>query len=124
MGKHQTSSRKLAPEDVRKGDYIAVTDMILELPALTCDGNWRDDGKLARFSFMAWTSGQPMKVVGVCLPFVLVRHADGRHDTVDLRRWTVARLSKRFGKAALKRMSPTDCAQTKSKADRKKRKRD
>jgi hypothetical protein len=46
---------------------------------------------------------QPMKVVEVCLPFVLVRKASGKHETLDVRRYRFARVSKEFGRKAFKR---------------------
>ena len=38
----------------------------------------------------------PMKVVEVCLPFVLVERATGRHRTLDVRRHKLARVSDRY----------------------------
>jgi hypothetical protein len=97
-------STALAPEDVKVGDYVGILHVITEFPrAFLCgDQTWESPSELVRWQWMA-PPGEPMKVVEVSLPFVLVRQADGKHRTLDMRRHRLARVSERFGRKAFKR---------------------
>jgi hypothetical protein len=48
------------------------------------------------------TSGQPLKVLSVCLPFVCVKDALGETRTLDLRKHRLARLDSRFARTVWK----------------------
>ncbi|MAE66801.1 MAG: hypothetical protein CMJ18_21290 [Phycisphaeraceae bacterium] len=65
-----------------------------------CAQAWQRDVETSRVRYIPEQSGRPLKVLGVCLPFVLVRRPDGRHVTLDLRRHHVVRLSKSYGRRA------------------------
>lgn len=106
MSKSSKTTRTLAPEDVRVGDYVAVVQVIVELPSfLWNDCSSRDPGEPVRMPWTPWDGGTPRRIVDVCLPFVFVEEPDGRHATLDLRRHRVARFSKRYARAALKRLA-------------------
>src|SRR5262245_929503 len=78
----ESAARVLAPEDVRIGDFVAVLYIVGE--HLTCamleDSAWRGVAPV-RIAWMPcpWEDNPPLKVVGVCLPFLLVKDAEGRH---------------------------------------------
>lgn len=95
-----TTIQTLAPEDVREGEYVTVVRQTLELLPLLCD-EW-ETPRVRRVSVMPGWSGTPLRVVRVCLPFVLTEDASGRHLTLDLRRQELARLSEEYGKKAFK----------------------
>lgn len=97
-----TLVRALAPEDIRPGDYVAVLHEVYEYPTwFWCDGGLalpREEAVRVRFT--PPDDAAPLKVEAVCLPFVLVRQACGRHRTIDVRRRPLARLAKSYGAAA------------------------
>ena len=97
-------SRLIGPEDISRGDYVTVSHEIQEYVPWFSDDFWRGNVDAKRVSTVAERSGRPLRVVGVCQPFVLVQDVRGRHGTVDLRRQRLARLSQAFGEEAFRRM--------------------
>ena len=95
-------SRVIGPEDVRIGDYLTVTHTTYEFIADPCAGITQDEVKPARVTVIPWDAGRPVKVVAVCLPFVLVVDASRNTDTLDLRRHRIAKLGKDYGRKAFK----------------------
>jgi hypothetical protein len=97
-----TLARALAPEDILPGDYVAVLHEVYEYPTWF----WCDDGFGLPRDEAVWVRFRPhddaavMKVLAVCLPFVLVREPCGRRRTMDVRRRPLARLAKSYGGAA------------------------
>ena len=96
----------IGPEDVREGDFVTVTHITYEFFDY-CDTATTRKIAIQRATAMHYDAGQPMKVVGVCLPFVLVKHPDQRCCALDMRRHSLARLSEAFGRRAFKAMKPT-----------------
>lgn len=99
------AARLLAPEEVRAGDYICVMKVLQEYMPFWAifEESW-EKPELIRLTWMPAESGTPLKVIEVCIPFVLVQQVDGSHKTLDLRRHGVGRLSERFGSRAFKRL--------------------
>ncbi len=99
-----TLAKALAPEEIRPGDYVALLNVVCELPSFF----WCDDAALmpreqpVRIQFTPGSGSAPMKVKSVCLPFVLLKHPDGRKFTLDVRRSKLARLGTDFAKIAWK----------------------
>jgi hypothetical protein len=100
----QSVAKPLAPEDIRRGDYLAVLDEVYEYPSFYWDSDATlfPPHELIRLRFLPREESPPLKVVSVCLPFVLTREPNGTHHTLDLRRLRVARLSRRFATRARK----------------------
>ena len=92
--------RRLAPEDLAPGLYVSVMRARVSRPWWIEDEAWK--GESTRVVEPSYT-GLPLRVVGVCLPFVLVEKPDGRHWTLDVRRHELARFSTRYGSEAFKR---------------------
>lgn len=108
MNDAQPISRPVAAEDLRPGEYVAILRTVNEWMPLFCDGEaWKERTEPRR---MLWLPDDdqldPMKIVSICLPFVLVTKADGKHRTIDARQVRLARLPKSFGKAAFARLGP------------------
>lgn len=95
-------SRVIGPEDVRIGDYVAITHTTYEFIADPCTGITQPEVKPARVTMIPWNAGRPMKVVAVCLPFVLVLDTSRTTETLDLRRHRIARLGRAYGRKAFK----------------------
>lgn len=98
-------SRPLAPEDVQPEQYVFVFHIVEELLPFWCldENNWKKIEPL-HFVLMPGREVAPLRVVEVCVPFVLVEQPDGNHRTLDLRRHRLARVSDRFGQRAFKRL--------------------
>ena len=110
----RTTAKSLAPEDIRTGMYIALLHDVEEfLPSVYF--HEVPGGREVELLRVASLPGdvQPMKVVEVCVPYVLVRGISGDHRTLDVRRCRLARVTARFGQAAFRA----------AKADRKRRKK-
>lgn len=96
--KELSMCRRLAPEDIRPGQYVAVYSVIEErLPFLCADPEVLRQGPV-RIECMPIESPAPLKVVEVCLPLVLVEAPDGSHGTLDVRLVRLMTVSKRFGR--------------------------
>lgn len=95
-------SRVIGPEDVRIGDYVTVTHTTYEFVMDPCPGISQDEVKPNRVTLIPWDAGRPMKVLSVCLPFVLVVDTARTTDTLDLRRHRIAKLSSAHGRKAFK----------------------
>jgi hypothetical protein len=97
-------AKPLGPEDVRRGDFVAVLDEMYELPSYW----WCEDAalhprdELVRIRLIPAQHNLPLKVKSVCLPFVLAKPPFGLERTLDLRRTRLARLDKHFAAATWK----------------------
>jgi len=88
MDQHTCIARPIAPEDIRKGMYVAVLSITHELLPLFCESAWVfERGEPYRMAFLPdEEESQPLKVVSLCLPFVFVKDAKRQCRTLDLRR--------------------------------------
>ncbi len=93
-------SRVIGPEDVRRGDYVTVTHTLYEYISDLCAATPGQEVPITRVTVMSDDAGKANKIVEVCLPFVLVKDANGKLDSLDLRRHRVARLTKAYGRRA------------------------
>ena len=90
-------AKALAPEEIRRGDFVAPLYVISEWPTWF----WDDDGlqsreEPVRIRTTPAGDAEAMKVLRVCLPFVLVRTACGEERTRDVRKCRLARLDRHF----------------------------
>jgi hypothetical protein len=96
-------AKALAPEEIRPGDYVAPLFMVVEWPSW-----YRDDCVLGESreplqnAMLPPCEPTPLKVVAVCLPLVLARSPTGEEGTLDIRRFRLARLERRFARRAWK----------------------
>lgn len=97
-------ARALAPEDIRAGYYVAVLYIVVEYLSCTAldQASWRRIEPV-RVQWVPRFGDHPMKVIDVCLPYVLVKDADGDYRTLDVRRHRLARVTRRFGQTAFQR---------------------
>jgi len=95
----------VAPEDLHRGDYVAILSEIIELPTFF----WHDSlpygrEELVRLRRMPTRDRLPMKVKAVCLPFVFVKLPSGQFETIDVRLASLVRLEKRYAKTVWKKL--------------------
>lgn len=101
-----TLSKSVAPEDIRPGQYITLLREVHEFVNLwaASDPLIKRD-LLLRAEFIAEDAGLPLRVVSVCLPFVLAEAPNQKHRTLDTRRYAIARLDENYARKAMKRLS-------------------
>ncbi len=99
-----TLAKPLAPEDIRLGDFVTPLYVISEMPSYWWSGSsWNlPHDEPVRVRLTSSCDGVPMRVLSICLPFVLAKNPSGHETTIDLRKYQVARLDQRFAKRAWK----------------------
>jgi hypothetical protein len=99
-----TLARTLAPEEIRPGDFVALLNVTYEVPSYFWDADAtslpRDEP--VRIRCLPETGGVPLKVRGVCLPFVLVKAPRGERSTLDVRKCRLAKLDASYAADAWK----------------------
>ena len=91
----------LAPEDILPGEFVAPLNEIHEYPSFLWDQD-ESGSSLVRVQLRADKAGKPRKVIAVCLPFVFLKTAKGRHLTVDVRQCQLVRLSRDYARRVWK----------------------
>ena len=104
MTRLQNAIRALPPEDIRPGQCVCVLNELWELPRCMLDCALPGDTAMAQFVCLPDEDEVPMRVVEVCLPFVLAERADGQPRTLDVRRFRLARVSPKFARKVFARM--------------------
>ena len=101
-------TRHVSPEDLRVDDYVTISRQTHELLfGSVCEEGWRRP-RIERVTVRCDEAGYPLRIVRLCLPFVLVTDPSGSHRVLDVRCHELAKLSPRFGKKAFKCLaSPT-----------------
>ena len=101
-------ARPLAPEDVSAGQYVCLTHTVSEyLPWWCLEERYGGSPEPIRMVWLPGDAGTPLRVIEVCVPFLLVEQPGGAHRMLDLRRHRIARISDRFGQRAFKRLRRT-----------------
>lgn len=102
-------ARRLAAEDVRIGDFVALLYESCEVPSFMWCGDAQLTGRdqMVPLRYRSSRGGIPHKVKAICLPFVFVRPPDGQCFSLDLRQCELVRLPKRYGKFVWKRLKKT-----------------
>lgn len=96
--------RRLAPEDIARGDYLAVLHEVYEVSPFGCfdESPLRTERPPLRLAFIPREPRALLKVVSVCVPFVVVRNPAGEHSTLDLRLCGVGRVDRRHAQRVWK----------------------
>jgi hypothetical protein len=93
----------VAPEDLCRGDFVAILSEIVELPSfLWSDSFTSGPEELVRVRRLPTEDRTPLKVKAVCLPFVFVKLPSGRFETIDIRLASLVRLEKAYAKRVWK----------------------
>jgi hypothetical protein len=97
----------VAPEDLRRGDFIAVLSEIVELPSFL----WTETlpsarDKLVRLRRLPTEDRAPLKVKAICLPFIFVKLPSSQFQTIDVRLASLVRLEKDYAKTVWKLLRP------------------
>ncbi len=97
------TSQSVAPEDIRVDDFVCLMRVVREWVPLFDDDSWCRN-QLRRAEHLPDDEQLPMRIVEVCLPFVMVKQTDGTHRMLDVRRHRLARVSDAFGRAVFDRI--------------------
>jgi hypothetical protein len=100
-------ARSLAADDLRCGDFVGILHETIELPSFhwSCDGQLLPPDELVRLVYQPPTGGTPLKVKAICLPFVFVKDPSGQHQTLDVRRQQLVRLTRSYARLVWKTMA-------------------
>jgi len=99
------SARSVAPEDLRRGVYVALQSVIEEeSPVVHVGDGAVEPPRLIRYEYLP-PSAAPMRVVAVSLPYVLVKLPSGDHWTLDVRRYRLSVLPVRYGRLAFAKLN-------------------
>ena len=102
MNRKKTSlASLLAPEDIRRGHYVAVLNEIEQwFPCCSVSG------KPEAFNVRTIPTDEIelLQVIEICLPFVTVRKADRSLVTLDVRRHELARLDDGYARRVIRRL--------------------
>ncbi|MHC5008901.1 MAG: hypothetical protein ACYTGF_16260 [Planctomycetota bacterium] len=91
----------IAPEDIRRGHYVAVLNVIDQYFPCCFDQTGTEPVNIRmRPQFQM----RPLKVIDVCLPFVTLTKVDGSAITLDVRRYELARLDDAYARRVVKRL--------------------
>ena len=119
MSKELSISKSLAPEDLTVGAHVAVLSFVTEhLPFSALCGDespWQRRGLIRTRLLPTKDIGVPLRVVRICLPFVLIEKPDGSTEMLDMRRVQLALLGDEFAKKAAKRLRTPLAPGTKSR---------
>lgn len=100
-----TTTRTIAPDDLRRGSYIAISVRVHEF----IRGRFDEYCRPLTIERIAALPDEddllPMKVLSVCVPFVLVQKPDGSARAIDLRQNRVSLVDPAFGRAAFRACS-------------------
>ena len=92
----------IAPEDIRRGFYVAVLHVIDQYHPCWFDS--QSQVGPVNIRMMPEDEPQPLKVTDVCLPFVTALKASGAVTTLDVRRHELARLNDTYARRVIKRL--------------------
>jgi len=100
--KRSNVATPLAPEDIRRDQYVAVLDELHQFLPLRCvDEPDLHPPKPLSARFLPFYV-EPLTVIDVCLPFVAVRCPEGCVTMLDVRRCRLGRLRGRFARRVLR----------------------
>lgn len=112
------SKRVLSPEDIQVGDQIALTHIHIQLvPDMIEVFLAGQTIEPIRMTAMPGDSGWPIKVLAVCLPFLMTETVTGSRCVIDTRRYEFVRVSDAYAKAG--KPKPSQNSKRKGKAKHK-----
>ncbi len=114
-------ARVIAPEDLAPGIFINILHDIDEsVPFLTsCETPLTPPRVTTYVSIPQWATG-PLRVLAVCLPFVLVEFDCGMKRQLDVRRASLVRVPEEYGRVAFGKRA---CEKREDAGKKRKRKR-
>ncbi len=107
MTQEITITRRLAPEDILPGMFIAIAAHTREIfPHWLIGSTPNHVPDVVRISVRGCVDGTPLRVVAVCLPFVMTENAKGAIETLDVRQHTLVTIDEMFALEVFTRPGP------------------
>lgn len=101
----QTSlAQSVAGEDLQTDEFIAVLSTTGEYLSHAWDRCDLPPHEVVRVRYVPSIAGLPLKITGICLPFVYTRRSNDIVEIIDLRMTVVARLNTDCAKAVWKQL--------------------
>lgn len=102
--------RSVAPEDLRRGDFVSILTEIAEYPSFLWDGDSQllSANEPVRVPCRPDDGGIPLKVKAICLPFVFVKAATGDRRILDVRKCQLVRLSSDYVRSVWKALKKSN----------------
>jgi hypothetical protein len=93
----------VAPEDLRRGDFVAVLSEVIEMPTfLWTETLSSERDELVRVHRLPTADRMPLKIKAICLPFVFVKLPSGGFQTIDVRLARLVRLESDYARIVWK----------------------
>lgn len=110
-------AQPLAPEDLAAGQYVTPLTRIREhMPFFCTEEAFKNRTEPYRMTCLPKVRA-PVRVVEVCLPFVLIETPKGTTRMIDLRRFRLARVSDRFGRIMFEQARKAAATEARSDED-------
>ncbi len=99
---------RVAPEDLRRGDFVAILSEIIEWPSfLWTETEPYSRDEPVRVRRLDTEDRAPLKVKAICLPFVFAKLPNGQFRTIDIRLARLVRLERGYAKMVWKALRTT-----------------
>ena len=106
-----TITRRLAPEDIVPGMYIAIAARYHEVFPFWLIGCIPGASvEPFRYACLTCAEGEPRRVLAVCLPFVLAENAQDSVETIDVRMCSLVRVDEMYALEMFTRPDPDRCS--------------
>ncbi|MEM9417835.1 MAG: hypothetical protein AAGA25_02115 [Planctomycetota bacterium] len=99
-----STARPVAAEDLRVGDGVAVAYVTQQILADDDPPPDQTYNRIIKADLIPYDSGEPLRIVGVCLPFILAKNTCKRHVTLDVRRQHLVKLDLAYTRRAFKKL--------------------
>src|SRR4051812_38766909 len=99
-----STCRRIAPDDLRPGMFVAVMGVVHEVfPTGAFDAPEIRPPRAVRVVCTGCSDGEPLRIICICIPFVQLEDARGELRTLDIRQQILAELAEDFGLEAFTR---------------------
>lgn len=110
MNQEISISRRLAPEDIVPGAFIALSAKVHEIFPIWLVGCVPGAPlEMIRVRCLACAEGLPRRVISVCLPFVMTEDSKGRVEVLDTRQDILVQVDEMFGLEVFTRPEAKRC---------------
>ena len=97
MTQEITYTKRLYPEDIVPGSYVAIAGKVHEIFPLWLIGCIPGESvQKIRVTCLDCADGDPRRVLAACIPFVLTEDAKGRIETLDIRQHILVRVDEMY----------------------------
>ncbi len=103
MATQTLTTRQVAPDDLKIGDYVAITHEFFEfIDRFASERHQQLTLQRTATLYDDDDAGTPLLVMRVCLPFVLVRKPDKTYQSIDIRRYKLVKVDDQYALDAIR----------------------